>query len=188
MGAINHVDIAIDNDRGAMVQAGQRLRDPIRSGLVIDLTESHQEVSGGYGIGMHRLAIGPGRKSDLRDVAPRHPILEQRPNRIAVAQSIRRVAHVQMGIEGNQSDLVDRNPKRLGEAMDAGAGDGIVATDQESELVPVGGCGDRLADRSGGMLDRQAFNFGIAMIGNARLQFAPGPDVIAPDPLQRRPK
>ena len=113
----------------------------------------------------------------------RQPVLDQRAHRIAVAQALVEVAHVEMGVERDQPDLVERHA----EPEHAGPGHRIVAADQQGQRVALrrsprprrGSDRRRLLDASG------PASVDVAAVGDLRRQLAPGLDVVAADPPQR---
>ncbi len=113
---------------------------------------------------MHLPAVGEARETDLSDIGAGKPIFDQGANRIAVAQSLVRVAHVEMGVERDQPDAGKRQPK----SEHARTGHGIIAADQQRQLVQRRTELNRIADRPGRLLDRQTGDLDIAAIGDAR--------------------
>ena len=104
-------------------------------------------------------------------------------HRIAVAQALGRVAHVEMGVERDQPDLVQRHA----EPVHAGPGHRIVAADQQGQRMRRDA---RRAPRRGSAPSparcsdpRRRRRRGRAIW---RRQFAAGLDVVAADPPQRR--
>ena len=51
------------------------------------------QVSGGKCVAMHFGRVGEARETDLRNVLARKPVLDQRPNRIAVAEARIEITH-----------------------------------------------------------------------------------------------
>ena len=131
---------------------------------------------------MHRRAVGERRQPDLRDIPARQAILDQRAHRIAVRQPACGLTHVEMGIERDQPDRVERHP----ETMDARPRHRIIAADQQGQRVRRDTGRNGLTDWPGRRLDRQPVKRDIAMIGDAAGQLASRVDVIASDPLQCR--
>ena len=57
-----------------------------------DLADGDDEIACGYRILVHFRGFGEARKPDLRDVPAGQPVLDQRANRIAVAEAFVRRA------------------------------------------------------------------------------------------------
>ena len=87
-------------------------------------------------------------RPDLGDVRAGQAVLDQRPHRIAVAQALGRVAHVEMGIERDQADLFQRQA----EPEHAGPSHRIVAADEQASAREPDAGRDRVADRRGRLL------------------------------------
>ena len=92
------------------------------------------------------------------------------------------VAHVEMRVERDQPDLVERSPSPS-------------TPGRVTALLPptskVSACASALAATAsrigrGRLLDRQPVDRDIAMVGDPARQFAPRLDIVAADPLQRR--
>ena len=113
---------------------------------------------------VHLPAVREARETDLSDIGAGKPVFDQGANRIAVAQPFVSVAHVEMGVERDQSDV----GKRQSKPEHARPGHGIIAADQQSQLVQRRTELNRIADRPGRLLDRQTGDLDIAAIGDAR--------------------
>ena len=87
--------------------------------------------------------LANGRQADLADVAAGQPVLEQGPDRIAVEQPLVGLAQVEMGVERDQADPLERKA----EAMDGGPRHRIVAADQQGEPMCLDAGLHRVADR-----------------------------------------
>ena len=132
---------------------------------------------------VHRLAVGEAGEPDLGDVRAGQPVVEQRAHRIAVAQTLVGVAHVEMRVERDQADLVERPPS----AEHRRPRHRIVAADEQGQRVRFGARRDRIADQRRRLLDasgRQASTSPRSATAVGKL--APGLDVVAADPPQRR--
>ncbi len=184
MASVDHVNVAIDDDCRTMRDMGQRAANRRLDSTGPDLADADDEMTAIDRIAMHRRAIGERGQPDLGDVPARQAILAQRADRIAVAQPGAGVAKVEMRVERDQPDLVERQVKRV----DPGPGDRIVAADQQGQLVPRHARRAGIADRAGRLLDHQAVDVHIAMIGDPARQLASRLDVVAPDSLERRPE
>jgi hypothetical protein len=130
---------------------------------------------------VHLGGIGEGCEPDLADIRPGQPVLEQAADRIAVAGALVGVAHVEMGIERDQADLAERHA----EAVRRGAGDRIVAAQQQAEVVPGGQRGNRVADRLEALGGRQPPNRHIACVVDTGLDLERLDQIVGADPLQR---
>ena len=75
-----------------------------------DLLDADDEVAGVERIAVHLGGVGEAREADLRDVLAGKAILHQRPHRIAVAEALVELAHVEMRVERDQADLASGNP------------------------------------------------------------------------------
>ena len=92
---------------------------------------------------IHLSRIGERGEPDLGDARPRQPIFEQAADRIAVHRPVVGLAHVEMGVEGDQAHLLERQA----EPVRGGAGDRIVAAEQERQPVRRACLIGRRADR-----------------------------------------
>ena len=72
-----------------------------------NIADRDHEVSGLDRVLMHRSAVGETGEADLGDVGAGKAVFEQGTNGIAIAQPLIEVAHVEMGIEGNEADLIE---------------------------------------------------------------------------------
>ena len=72
--------------------------------------DADDEVAGGERVAVHLGGVGEAREADLRDVLARQAVLHQGPHRIAVAQAVVELAHVEMRVERDQADLRERHP------------------------------------------------------------------------------
>ena len=107
-------------------------------------------------------------------------MLDQRAHRIAVAQSLVRVAHVEMGIERDQPDFLQRqsNPEH------ARPGHRIVAADEQSEIMERIAELNRVADRRGSLFDREALQIDIPAVRDMGPQFAARLHIVTADAPQ----
>src|SRR5206468_10958678 len=119
-------------------------------------------------------------EAHLRDVRSGQTILDQRTHRVAVAEAPIEVAHVEMGVERDQPDLVEWHSQ----AEHAGPRHRIIAADQQGEFVPRRAGVDRLPDRPGGLLDREPAKLYVAKVRDLGRELSSGLDIVAADPAQ----
>ena len=132
---------------------------------------------------VHLLGIGEGGEADLDEVAPGQPILEQAAHRIAVHRPAIGVAHVEMGVEGDQADLAQRQA----EAADGRAGHRIVAAEQDGERVRRGRAEHGVADRIESIRGRDAADGHLAQVADGEVELVTGLQIVGAEPPQRPP-
>jgi len=80
---------------------------------------------------MHFGRVGEARETDLRNVLARKPVLDQRPNRIAVAEARIEITHVEMGVERDEPDFFERNVQ----GQSRRPGDRVVAANDQRQVL-----------------------------------------------------
>jgi hypothetical protein len=130
---------------------------------------------------MHLNRVGEGGETDLHEIGAGQAVLEQATDGISVYRTLIRLAHVEMGVEGDQPDLRERQPERVG----SGAGYRIVAPYQNRLVVIGHGRADGIEDRPEAVRRRKAANGDVAEIPNRELDLLAGLDVIGAEALQR---
>ena len=113
---------------------------------------------------MHDLAVGEARQPHLRDVRTGEPVRDQSPDGVAVAKALMEVAHVEMGVERDQSDSLQRQAQ----PEHSRSRHGIVATDEQRQRVERCAELDSVADGPRSLLDGEPGEFHIAPIGHPR--------------------
>jgi hypothetical protein len=68
LGPVDHVDVAIDDDRFAVRNMGQRSLDSGCDPDTPHLTHCDDEIAGGKRVLVHLAAVGEAGESDLRDI------------------------------------------------------------------------------------------------------------------------
>jgi hypothetical protein len=79
--------------------------------LAPNVAHRHHQIARLNRIAVHRRAIGEARQPDLGDIRARQSVLDQGAHRIAVAQPVGRVAHVEMRIQRDQPDFIEIDPQ-----------------------------------------------------------------------------
>lgn len=182
--AVDHVDVTVENYRVRMRHMLHRLLDRFFDGTPADLLGAHDEVASLERIAVHLCRVGEASEADLGNVLAGKSVLHQRSNRVAVAEAVLKLAHVEMRVEGDKSNFVERNPER----KNRWTGDGVVSAGKKGKRMILETCFDRLADRSGRLLDVQAAKFDVAAIVDRSEQRIARLDIVAADPLQYLPE
>ena len=182
LGAVDRVDVAVDHDGLAMLHTRERAVDRLRYSVAADLGHRHDEIARSERVLVHLAAVGEAGEAHLRDVRSGQAILDQRTHRVAVAEALIEVAHVEMGVERDQPDLVEWHSQ----AEHAGPRHRVVAADQQGELVRSRAGADRLSDRRGRLLDRESAKLYVAMVRDLGRELSSGLDIVAADPAQGR--
>src|SRR4051794_18222961 len=108
-----------------MLQLIKRALDYMRDADTPDFADRHDKIAGGNRVLVHLSRIGEARETDLSDVSSRKTIFDERANRVAITQSLIGVTHIEMRVESDEPDLLQRTL----EPQHRGSSDGVVSAD-----------------------------------------------------------
>ena len=92
----------------AVAHVGKGAIDRGRDAVAAHFAHGDDQIARGERVLMHRPGVGEASEPHLGNVGSRKPILNQRPDRVAVAEPFACAAHVEMGVECDQSNPFER--------------------------------------------------------------------------------
>ncbi len=129
------------------------------------------------------LVLANGARPIWQMFAARQAVFEQAAHRVSVHRSAVGLAHVEMGVEGDEADPRERQP----EAVRRGSGHRIVAADEEGEVVARRALLDREADRIEAVGRRHAPHRHVAGVTDGEVELQPRGQVEGAEPPERPP-